>query len=228
MGFFDQESILTPSLPPVSVTEKHLPCVLLLDTSGSMSGVPITALNEGVSRFKETALRDEQAVKSVESAIVTFHSTATVNTGFAPIGQFNVPVLEAEGTTALGAGIHAALDLIQERKNIYKQIGTPYYRAWIFMITDGEPTDEWRQAAARLKEEYDRKRVLFFAIGVGNYNRDILSQVSPDGRVLEMTNLDFGSLFEWLSSSLSETSRSKPGDKLTLPPAPSNVFVVET
>ena len=228
MGFFDQESILTPALPPVSVTEKHLPCVLLLDTSGSMGGAPIAALNDGVARFKETALRDEQAVKSVESAIVTFHTTATVNTGFAPIGDFNVPALEADGTTAMGAGINCALDLIEERKNIYKQIGTPYYRAWIFMITDGEPTDEWRQAAARLKEEHDRKRVLFFAIGVGNYNRDILAQVSPNGQVLEMTNLDFAGLFEWLSSSLSETSRSKPGDKLALPPAPSNILIVET
>ena len=227
MGFFDQESILTPSLPPVSVTEKHLPCVLLLDTSGSMGGAPIAALNEGVARFKETALKDEQAVKSVESAIVTFHTTATVNVGFAPIGEFNVPTLAAEGSTAMGAGIQFALDLIQERKNMYKRIGMPYYRAWIFMITDGEPTDEWRQAAVRLKEEYDKKRVLFFAIGVGEYNKDILSQVSPNGQVLEMTNTDFASLFEWLSSSLSEASRSKPGDKLTLPPVPSNI-VVET
>ena len=227
MGFFDQESI-APSLPPVSVTEKHLPCVLLLDTSGSMSGAPIAALNEGVARFKETALRDVQAVKSVESAIVTFHSTATINTGFAPIGELNVPLFEADGATSMGAGIRFALDLIEERKNIYKQIGTPYYRAWIFMITDGEPTDEWRQAAARLKEEHDQKKVVFFAIGVGNYNREILSQVSPDGRILEMTNLDFASLFEWLSSSLSETSRSKPGDKLALPPVPGNVIVIET
>jgi uncharacterized protein YegL len=227
MGFFDQETIFTPSLPPVSLTEKHLPCVLLLDTSGSMQGEPIQELNKGIACFKETAMKDGQALKSLESAIVTFHDTATVNTGFAPIADLNIPVLEAGGLTALGTGIQTALDLIQERKDVYKQIGTPYFRAWLFLISDGEPTDDYSQAALRLKKECDAKKILFFAIGVGEYNREILAGLSPDSRVIEMRDLDFSTLFEWLSSSLSQTTRSKPGEILSLPPAPSNVLVVE-
>jgi len=58
--------------------EPRCPCVLLLDTSGSMQGVPIEALNRGLQTFKDDLMRDPVAPKRVEVAIVTFDNDVNV------------------------------------------------------------------------------------------------------------------------------------------------------
>ncbi len=52
--------------------EPRCPCLLLLDTSGSMSGAPIAELNAGIQAFKDELIADEIAIKRVEVAVVTF------------------------------------------------------------------------------------------------------------------------------------------------------------
>src|ERR1022692_2452903 len=54
-------------------------CVLLLDTSGSMSGSPIDALNQGLQTFQSDIQEDALAKRRVEIAIVTFGSPRRVN-----------------------------------------------------------------------------------------------------------------------------------------------------
>ena len=52
--------------------EPRCPCLLLLDTSGSMLGAPINELNAAVTAFKDDLLSDTLATKRVEVAVVTF------------------------------------------------------------------------------------------------------------------------------------------------------------
>src|SRR5947209_2191675 len=52
--------------------EPRCPCLLLLDTSGSMSGQPISQLNEGITSFKQELLADSMATKRIEVSIVSF------------------------------------------------------------------------------------------------------------------------------------------------------------
>ena len=54
--------------------EARCPCVLLLDTSGSMQGTPIDALNEGLYALKEDLMKNSLASRRVEVAVVTFNS----------------------------------------------------------------------------------------------------------------------------------------------------------
>ena len=49
--------------------EPRCPCVLLLDTSGSMRGEPIAALSEGLKAFKEDLTKDPLASRRVELAV---------------------------------------------------------------------------------------------------------------------------------------------------------------
>jgi uncharacterized protein YegL len=58
--------------------EPRCPCVLLLDTSGSMSGEKIAALNAGLQTFRDELLQDNLASKRVEVAIVAFDTTLRV------------------------------------------------------------------------------------------------------------------------------------------------------
>src|SRR2546425_9044632 len=86
--------------------EPRCPCVLLLDTSGSMQGAPITALNEGLRTFKDDLIKNPLASLRVEVAVVTFDNDVKVVRDFVTADQFEPPTLTAQGLTLMGAAIH--------------------------------------------------------------------------------------------------------------------------
>jgi uncharacterized protein YegL len=196
-------------------------CVLLLDTSGSMQGEKIRLLNDGLVAFREELMKDEAARKRVEVAVVTFGERVEVRHEFVTADSFQPPVLQAAGSTPMGAAILQALDLVESRKAVYKANGVPYYRPWAFLITDGEPTDEAvvEQAARRVQasDNDQAKRVAFFAVGVEGANMTRLSQVAVRAPV-RLRGLDFREMFLWLSKSLGQVSRSATGAQVPLPP----------
>lgn len=201
--------------------ENRVPVILLLDTSGSMSGQPIQELNRGIAALKQDILRDTQASLSVEVAIVGFGPVQLIQ-DFVTIDNFTPPLLEAQGTTPIGEAIDFALDLLEDRKATYKANGIQYYRPWVFLITDGVPTDSsdcWQAAAQRLQDDEANRRLLFFAVGVQGANMQILRQIAPPLRPPVLLNgLDFSSLFIWLSTSMKRVSSGKVGEVLALPP----------
>lgn len=198
--------------------ENRCPVILLLDTSGSMSGQPIQELNRGLAAFKEDVLRDAQASLSVEVAIVTFGPVRLIQ-DFVTIDHFTPPKLEADGVTPMGEAIEYALDLVEKRKQTYKNNGILYYRPWVFLITDGAPTDYWQNAAQRVREEEEQRRMLFFTVAVQNADMNKLREIAPPGRPPVMLNgLDFRALFVWLSTSMKRVSSGKVGEAVALPP----------
>lgn len=198
--------------------ENRCPVILLLDASGSMSGKPIQELNRGVAAFKEDIVKDAQASLSVELAIIRFGGDVSLSHEFATIDNFTPPTLSADGGTPMGEAIEMALDMIETRKTIYKENGLQYYRPWVFLITDGAPTDNWQFAAQRLKEAEASRRLSFFAVGVEGASFSILSQiVSAERPPIQLNGLDFRSLFVWLSSSMKRVSSGKVGEAVELP-----------
>ena len=55
----------------VSNPAPRCPVILLLDTSGSMAGAPISELNQGVRQFLDETRNDEAAGMSVELEVIT-------------------------------------------------------------------------------------------------------------------------------------------------------------
>lgn len=187
--------------------DPRCPCVLLLDTSGSMTGDPIAALNQGLQRFKEELVKDSLASRRVEVAVVTFDSDVKVVQDFVTVDQFEPPTLPARGTTHIGSAIHQALDLIQDRKATYKANGIEYYRPWVFMITDGEPQGEpddvVEQAAERIRNEEANQQVAFFAVGIEGANMEKLRQIA--GRI--SNSMSYG-LLSYLNGSQPVSNKS--------------------
>ena len=197
--------------------EPRCACVLLLDVSGSMHGAPINALNEGLRAFAADLQKDALARQRVEVAIVTFgHDGVHVEQEFVTAGDFVPSTLKSGGGTPMGAAIDKAIDLVGDRKQQYKTNGITYYRPWIFMITDGEPTDEWRAAAERVKESEAANALAFFAVGVDKANFDVLESIAVRPP-LKLRGLSFVELFVWLSQSQRQVSSSRPGDQTALP-----------
>lgn len=197
--------------------EPRCACVLLLDVSGSMGGRPIEALNEGLRAFAADLATDSLASQRVEVAVVTFGGTGVeVRHDFATAGQFEPDRLTATGGTPMGAAIEKALDMVDERKRQYRANGVLYYRPWVFLITDGEPTDDWKEAAQRVKQAEEANGLAFFAVGVDGANMDVLGEIATRSP-LKLQGLKFVELFVWLSQSQRTVSSSKPGDQTALP-----------
>jgi uncharacterized protein YegL len=198
--------------------ENRCPVILLLDTSGSMIGDAINALNQGVSLFKENIQTDTKASLSVEVALITFGPVQLVQ-DFVTIDQFEPPTLVADGVTPMGEAIEYALDCLETRKAVYQANGIQYYRPWIFMITDGAPTDLWQDAAARIRQGETDRKFCFFSVAVEGADFKTLSQiVSPERPPVLLNGLDFQSLFVWLSKSMKRVSSGRVGEVLALPP----------
>lgn len=195
--------------------EPRCPCVLLLDVSGSMGGHPLDQLNAGLTAFKDELAADTLAMKRVEVAIITF-GPVKVEVPFTTAATFYPPTLQAQGDTPMGSAILQALNMIRDRKQDYKANGISYYRPWVFLITDGAPTDAWQSAADAVREGEASKQFAFFSIGVKGANMEILRQISSGREPLSLDGLKFRELFSWLSSSLRSVSRSTPGTEVPL------------
>ncbi|UCH27708.1 MAG: VWA domain-containing protein [Trueperaceae bacterium] len=200
--------------------DPRAPCLLLLDTSASMSGDPIRALNEGLNLFYQDVMRDDLAKRRVELAIITFGRGGVDRVqDFVTVETWDPPRLRAGGSTPLGEALESGLELLHLRKEIYKRAGLQYYRPWLFLITDGEPTDKWEQAAKRAQEADEGRGLLFFTVGVERANMTKLAQIAPPERPpLKLKGLQFAELFLWLSQSQQRVSHSRVGDQLALPP----------
>ena len=202
-----------------SFGEQHLACVLLLDTSGSMSGTPIKNLSSAIARFKENVNRDPIARNRVDVAIVSFSTGVEVISDFKSITDMPTPELDARGRTDMAAGIQTAIDMVKRRTAFYQSFGTPCHKPWIFMITDGVSTSNYQDmldAANRIKEEENKGshgRLSFWALGIGSYDSEELFGLTK--RVLELKSTDFDGIFDWLSESMSCISQSQVGDQVS-------------
>jgi uncharacterized protein YegL len=207
---------------------QRTPCVLILDTSGSMQtatsngGTRIGALNEGIKLLEQSLKEDSTALVRVQLAIVTAggpQNEADLMMDWTDATHFEAFPLKADGSTPLGRAMRIGLQIVEQAKKNLNQSGISYTRPWMMVITDGEPTDtneEWASAVRECREAEAGRKVEIFTIGVEGANMSKVAEISSKPP-LQLEGMKFRELFVWLSASLSAASRSRPGDKLELP-----------
>ena len=212
----------------MSEFSRRLPVYLLLDVSGSMQGDPIEAVRHGVRALVSELRGAPQALETAYLSVITFNSRARQVTPLTELMLFKEPQLSAGGATALGAALRLLSDCIRSevRKSTETQKGD--WRPLVFILTDGAPTDDWREAAAMLKST---KPANIIACAAGAYaDTTVLKEITEC--VLMMNTLSAGDLaqfFAWVSSSVKMSSKSldaKPGANIELPPPPQGFVIV--
>lgn len=203
--------------------EPHIACVLLVDTSSSMVvDNRIGKLNSGLQLFKQAVQNDPVARRRVDISVVSFASGVQVESNFCSIDAWTPPTLRANGATSMGKGLEEALRLTKERIKTYLQNGTDAYVPWVFLITDGHPTDmqvgdsRWEHVKQMLADGEARALLSFFAVAVDDSAVTPLKQLSATRLPLVLNKNRWDEMFLWLSSSFSGISRSRPGDALPL------------
>jgi uncharacterized protein YegL len=201
--------------------EPRVPTVKLIDTSGSTHGEKNREINAAAPILRQELLKDQVAARRVELAVVTFGGKVEVAQDFVSAAEFKPPVLEAQGATPMAEAILRAYDLIEERQARYEVSDLDAYGPWIFMVTDGEPTDSEELLAKAIKriregERREReKRIAFFAVGVEGANMEQLARISMR-KPLKLKGLNYARMFAWLASSLTQISRSRIGERVSL------------
>ena len=220
----------TPYAEIAAVNEPHMAVLLLLDTSGSMNGKPLEELMEGYNQFIKQTSMYELAMKRVNIAAMQFGNGVRTVQDFISLSkvvEMSAPTLTADGQTPMGEAIEKGVQMVRDRCRVYDEAGIPHYKPWIFMITDGEPTDDISNAKTLIRQREDTGRLKFFSVGVNGANTTILSSLSK--RTIQATEKDqFKDIFNWISKSMSIISASHVEENPQLPELPENFRVVPT
>ena len=200
--------------------EPRLPCVVLVDTSYSMSGEPIREVNAGIRRLNEEIAKDELTLSRAEVCLIAFNDQWSVIQRFGDQLDYEDSYLTAQGGTKMTPPINAALNLIEERKQRYRDHGIPYFRPIVMLITDGHPEhdspSQLADAASRIKDLEKNRHITFFGVGTADADMHTLNSFSSNpARRLQGTK--FVELFQWLSNSITAISQSTLGERVQLP-----------
>lgn len=210
---------------------RRLPVYLLLDCSGSMYGEPIEAVKNGVQVLVSTLRQDPYALETAYLSIITFDSSAQQVSPLTELAAFQRPNIQASGCTALGE----ALALLSQKADQEVTKTTPEQKGdWkplVFIMTDGEPTDDLNKGLAEFKK---RKWGMVVACAAGSgANTDTLKKITEC--VVSLDTADSATIkafFKWVSASVSSGSMKveATGAEATtlseLPPPPPEVNIV--
>ncbi|MGC5224213.1 vWA domain-containing protein [Micromonospora sp. DT81.3] len=213
--------------------DPRCPLVLILDTSTSMGrprvgpgGEPLERameqLNRGLRALASELRNDAVAERRVEIRVVTFGGQVRVQGDWQLAADWRPPTLTASGRTPMGEAIRTSLKIAQARREELAEKGIASYRPWLFLLTDGEPTDDITVGAdaitAANRSHDSRQHVLFWPVAAQGANPDVLRTVDPSQPVLALDETDWSSLFQWVSHALAGVSRSRPGEQLKIQP----------
>ena len=208
---------IIPDIALVDNTSQRLPCILVVDASGSMEGGPISELNAGLKVLEEELKKDEAARQRVRLLVVRVGGSASIATTWTDAIQFSAPHLTATGGTPLGEGVRLALRELDDEKRRYNANGISYNRPWLFIFTDGEPTDlDWEAAADECRTAEAANKAVIFPIASSGANVGNLGRFST-GPVHQLQGLEYRKLFLWLSRSARAGSVAQQGSSVQMP-----------
>jgi uncharacterized protein YegL len=206
---------------------RRLPVYLVIDCSESMAGPAIEAVSRGVTTLVNELRGNPLALESAYLSVITFAKEAKQVVPLTELLHFQPPKLPVRTGSSLGAALRLLLKCMQ--REVVKSTPTTKgdYKPLVFLLTDGQPTDDWEPAAAALRQANNPKIANIYAIGCGpDVDPDNLRQVTDIVLMLnDVTPEAIRKFFVWLSASVQTASTrvqegAAPGQEVGMPALP--------
>ncbi|MBR6873619.1 MAG: VWA domain-containing protein [Ruminococcus sp.] len=158
-------------LGATGVSKKSLVIFFLIDTSGSMKGTKMGELNTVMEELIPEIRRVGEADTEVKIAVLTF--STNVKWMYAEpinIEEFEWARLSASGVTSMGE----AFKELNARMSRNSFLNSPSlsFAPVMFLMTDGYPSDDYKEGLAELSTNSWYKFGLKAALGIGNEAND--------------------------------------------------------
>ena len=222
---------LQENLSPINLYEVHIPCIILVDCSGGMSGQPLTQVNLGFKQISSYLQNDPLLQGRIEICVISFGDKVKTELGFRSGKDYQVPTLTAGGLCSFNSAVNYALDTIDQRKQLYREWGISWYRPWIFVLSKRYPTDDYLSDAthSRIDDYVKKKKVHFASLSVSKDITPILESYFPHGSVLELEDGNISDIFPCLMASLDAQQRVHITDGVyQYPPLPDGVNSIDS
>jgi uncharacterized protein YegL len=163
----------------VEIPRRTMVLFFLIDASGSMDGSKIgavnTAIEEVIPALQEVS--DENADAQIKVAALEFSSGARWITASGPleVEQFRWNFINAAGVTDFGAACKALNEKLSTKAFMNEATGS--FAPAVFLLSDGEPTDDWQKDLNALKQNNWFKAAVKVAVAIGDdANKDVLKE----------------------------------------------------
>lgn len=165
-------------LDAVSIPRRTMVLFFLVDTSGSMNGDKIGAVNEAIREvipeIKDISAENADAL--IKIAVLDFSSGARwLYERPVDSDQFVWNNLEAGGLTDMGVAFNMLDEKLSRTQFMADAIGS--YAPAIFMMSDGAPTDDYKKGLEELRKNKWFKVAIKVAVAIGaDANTEILKE----------------------------------------------------
>ena len=182
MGLYDET---------VEVPRRTMVLFFVVDTSGSMSGSKIGTVNSAIEDIiPEIAdISDSNADAQIKIAALQF-STGAKWLDSQPVSAENFVwnYLDASGVTDLGEACQQLNEKLS--RAAFMNDATGSFAPAIFLMSDGEPTDNYRYGLDKLKQNNWFKKAIKVAIAIGDdANKNVLAEFAGNSEaVIDVTS----------------------------------------
>jgi uncharacterized protein YegL len=153
-----------------AIPRKTMVLFFLVDTSGSMSGSKIGALNAAIEEVipELRALSAANADARIKIAALEFSSGSRWITASGPVNvdDFRWQYLDAGGVTELGDACKKLNEKLSTKT--FMQEATGSFAPALFLLSDGEPTDDFDGGLDELKKNNWYKKGIKVAVAIGD------------------------------------------------------------
>lgn len=198
-------------------------CLLLVDTSDSMTGQHLEELDTALDQFSQKLCNNRLLLErlDLDVAIVEFNSTANIVQPFMPIQYMESVQLTAGSGSDITVGLQKAIDMIDKHRQSCIDEGSQLLCPWIVMITDGGFTDSIDCLAEEIARLDNEDKLRLWAFTVQGANTESIYKLCNGKRVIELKDYDFTNVFDCFIKSMgcgSVIHSFQPGERAELPP----------
>ncbi|GHT52167.1 tellurium resistance protein TerY [Spirochaetia bacterium] len=163
------------------IIRRQMVLFFLIDTSGSMVGTKIGAVNTAIREVIPDLREVGGADVDLKIAVLEFSSGCKWQNPNGPVSvdSFSWTNLSADGVTDMGAAFHELNDKLS--RNSFLKAPSASVAPVIMLLSDGQPVDDWEGGLALLKNNNWYKSAVKVAIAIGSdADSEVLAEFTGD------------------------------------------------